>query len=140
MLLRPRTIAFAIAVAVLELVASCGGGSTPDPAPGPTVDAGRIAPGCFQGGTAPELQIGDGFSGADWNDPHVLKAGGQYWMHASSNLGFAPTPASPVQWELLLVICCSYDSSAPEPTPHSSLFTGTSSPVEDSARSSFLRL
>lgn len=97
MLLRPRTIGWAAAaVAVLGLLASCGGGgSSPDSAP--TLDASKITPGCFQGGTAPELQLGDGFSGADWNDPHVLKVGAQYWMYASSNLGFPPTPASPVQ-------------------------------------------
>ena len=99
MLLRPRTIACAAAaVVLLGLGASCGGGrSTADPAPGPTLDASKITPGCFQGGTAPELQLGSGFAGADWNDPHVLKVGGQYWMYASSNLGFPPTPPSPVQ-------------------------------------------
>ena len=32
----------------------------------------------------------------DWNDPHVLKVGSQYWMYASSNMGFAPPP-TPVQ-------------------------------------------
>ncbi|MDH5536530.1 MAG: hypothetical protein OEZ08_13305, partial [Betaproteobacteria bacterium] len=91
-------IACAAAAAVaLGLVASCGGGSTADSAAGPAVDASRITPACFQGGTAPDLQLGDGFAGADWNDPHVFKVGGQYWMYASSNLGFPPTPASPVQ-------------------------------------------
>jgi len=98
MLLRPRTIACAAAaVAVLGLVASCGGGgSTADPAPGPTLDASKITPGCFQGGAAPELQIGSGFPNADWNDPHVIKVGAQYWMYASSNLGLF-APPSPVQ-------------------------------------------
>jgi len=92
-----RTIACTVAtVAVLGLVASCGrGGSTGSP--GPTVDASKITPACFVGGTSPELVIGSGFPGADWNDPHVLKVGAQYWMYASSNLGFPPTPASPVQ-------------------------------------------
>jgi len=32
---------------------------------------------------------------ADWNDPHVLKVGAEYWMYASSNLGFPPAPNSP---------------------------------------------
>jgi len=92
-----RTIACTVAaVAVLGLAASCGrGGSTGSP--GPTVDASKITPACFVGGTSPELVIGSGFPGADWNDPHVLKVGAQYWMYASSNLGFPPTPASPVQ-------------------------------------------
>ena len=60
------------------------------------MDASKITPGCFQGGTAPELQIGSGFPNADWNDPHVLKVGAQYWMYASSNLGLF-APPSPVQ-------------------------------------------
>jgi hypothetical protein len=60
------------------------------------VDANKITPACFQGGTTPELQIGSGFSGADWNDPHVLKVGAEYWMYASSNMGFNPPP-TPVQ-------------------------------------------
>ena len=93
-----RTIASAAsAVAVLASCSGSGGGSTSDTAPVPTVDASKIAAACFQGGTTPELHIGSGFAGADWNDPHVLKVGGEYWMYASSNLGFAPTPPSPVQ-------------------------------------------
>jgi predicted GH43/DUF377 family glycosyl hydrolase len=84
---------------LLGLLTSCGGGgrSTSETPPGPTLDASKITPACFQGGTTPELQIGSGFAGADWNDPHVLKVGAEYWMFASSNLGFAPTPPSPVQ-------------------------------------------
>ena len=87
-----RTIACA-AAAVAVLVACSKGGSTSDAAPGSALGA------CFQGGTAPELQIGSGFANADWNDPHVLKVGAEYWMYASSNLGFPPAgPASsPVQ-------------------------------------------
>lgn len=82
---------------MLGLFASCsGGGSSDGAAPGPTLDASKITPGCFQGGTTPELQIGSGFPNADWNDPHVIKVGGQYWMYASSNLGLA-APPSPVQ-------------------------------------------
>ena len=45
----------------------------------------------------PEIKLGDGFAGADWNDPHVLKVGAQYWMYASSNMGFPPAAPSPVQ-------------------------------------------
>lgn len=87
-----------ISVAALGLVASCGnGGSGGGGGATSTVDASRITPGCFQGGTAPEVQIGSGFPGADWNDPHVLKVGAEYWMYASSNMGFAPAPPSPVQ-------------------------------------------
>ncbi len=76
-------------ICLLFLVVSCGGGSS-------TANANKITPECFQGGTTPELQIGSGFANADWNDPHVLKVGGEYWMYASSNLGF-PVPPSPVQ-------------------------------------------
>jgi hypothetical protein len=94
--MRPRTVAGGLAA--LALLVSCGGGGSSDgPAPGPTVDASKITPGCFQGGTTRELQIGSGFPNADWNDPHVIKVGGEYWMYASSNLGFPPTPPSPVQ-------------------------------------------
>jgi predicted GH43/DUF377 family glycosyl hydrolase len=94
--MRPRTLAGALAA--LGLLAACsGGGSTSDPAPGPTVDASKITPACFQGGTTPELQIGSGFPNADWNDPHVIKVGAEYWLYASSNLGFPPTLPSPVQ-------------------------------------------
>jgi predicted GH43/DUF377 family glycosyl hydrolase len=92
-----RTIACAAsAVAVLVSCSGSGGGSASGTA-SPTLDASKIAAACFQGGTTPELQIGSGFTGADWNDPHVLKVGGEYWMYASSNQGFAPTPPSPVQ-------------------------------------------
>jgi hypothetical protein len=92
-----RTIA--CVASALAVLASCSGGGSSDGGPilGPALDASKITPTCFQGGTTPELQIGSGFAGADWNDPHVLKVGGQYWMYASSNLGFAPTPPSPVQ-------------------------------------------
>ena len=89
-LLPLRTIA-CIASGLAVLASCSGGGSTSDTATGPTLAA------CFEGGTAPELKLNDGFSGADWNDPHVLKVGGEYWMYASSNLGFPPTPNSPVQ-------------------------------------------
>jgi hypothetical protein len=94
---RPSTIA---ALAALGLAVSCGGGGGgSSDSPAPTLDASKIASACFQGGTSPDLQIGSGFANADWNDPHVLKVGGQYWMYASSNLGFPPAgPASsPVQ-------------------------------------------
>jgi len=70
--------------------------ATPD-AYVPIIDPSKIAASCFQGGTAPELQLDSGFQGADWNDPHVVKANGEYWMYASSNLGFSPAPPSPVQ-------------------------------------------
>jgi hypothetical protein len=95
-LLPLRTIACA-ASAVAVLVSCSKGGSTNDTAPGPTLDASKIAAGCFQGGTPPELQIGSGFAGADWNDPHVLKVGGEYWMYASSNLGLSVPAPNPVQ-------------------------------------------
>lgn len=86
-----------ISVAALALVASCGGGSGgTGGGSATTVDASKITPSCFQGGTSPELQIGSGFANADWNDPHVLKVGAQYWMYASSNMGLA-APPSPVQ-------------------------------------------
>jgi predicted GH43/DUF377 family glycosyl hydrolase len=82
---------------LLVFLASCGGGGSSEDPAGPTVNASRITPSCFQGGAAPELQIGSGFAGADWNDPHVIKVGAEYWLYASSNLGFPPTPPSPVQ-------------------------------------------
>jgi len=83
----------AAAVAALGIAVSCKSGSSGDNAPGQTLAA------CFQGGTAPELQIGSGFANAAWNDPHVLKVGAEYWMYASSNLGFPPAgpPSSPAQ-------------------------------------------
>jgi hypothetical protein len=89
--------AISSAAAVGLAVACSGGGSTSDTASGPIVDASKITPACFQGGTAPEVKLGDGFAIADWNDPHVLKVGSQYWMYASSNMGFPPAAASPVQ-------------------------------------------
>jgi len=92
-----RTIACTVAtVAVLGLVASCSNGGS-GTSPGQTVDASKISSACFQDGTAPELQIGSGFPGADWNDPHVLKVGAQYWMYASSNLGLSVPAPNPVQ-------------------------------------------
>jgi predicted GH43/DUF377 family glycosyl hydrolase len=92
---RPQTASCAAAAAVLLLAVSCGGGSSGGGTA--TIDASKISAACFQGGNSPEIALGDGFSGADWNDPHVLKVGNQYWMYASSNLGFPPSPASPVQ-------------------------------------------
>ena len=77
-------------------LAACGGAGSGGGSSGPTIDASRITPGCFQGGATPELQIGTGFQNADWNDPHVLKVGSQYWMYASSNMGLTALP-SPVQ-------------------------------------------
>src|SRR5215831_2229719 len=94
-----RALALAAAILVTGIALSCGGGGgggSDSPAP-PTLDATKIGAACFQGGTAPEVNLGDGFAGADWNDPHVLKVGALYWMYASSNMGFPPTPASPVQ-------------------------------------------
>jgi hypothetical protein len=98
----PRLFTIAcVAACVLALAVSCGGKSSQSDtsAPSPTLDASKLTPACFQGGTAPELQIGSGFFNADWNDPHVLKVGAEYWMYASSNLGFPPAgpPSSPVQ-------------------------------------------
>jgi predicted GH43/DUF377 family glycosyl hydrolase len=91
-----RTIACTMAtVAVLALAASCGGESGTNS--GQTADASKISSACFQGGTTPELQIGSGFPGADWNDPHVIKVGAQYWMYASSNLGLSVPAPNPVQ-------------------------------------------
>jgi hypothetical protein len=86
----------AASAVMLGLLASCGGGGGSMDSAGPTVDAAKLTAGCFQGGTSPELQIGSGFANADWNDPHVLKVGNQYWMYASSNLGLSQPP-SPVQ-------------------------------------------
>ena len=88
-----RAPTVAAAFLALGLVASCGGGGGgAGGAPAPTISAA-----CFQGGAAPEIKLNDGFTGADWNDPHVLKVGAQYWMYASSNLGFPPTAPSPVE-------------------------------------------
>jgi hypothetical protein len=83
-------------VLALSLAACGGGGGSGGGSSGPTTDASKITPACFQGGTAPQLQIGSGFANADWNDPHVLKVGSQYWMYASSNMGLSQPP-SPVQ-------------------------------------------
>jgi len=81
------------ALSALGLAVSCGGGGSG----GGSAPVTGISAACFQGGTAPEVKLGDGFTGADWNDPHVLKVGSQYWMYASSNMGFAPALPSPVQ-------------------------------------------
>src|SRR3974390_2994925 len=51
------------ALAVVLALAACGGGSGGG-SYGPTIDASRITPGCFQGGATPELQIGTGFQDA----------------------------------------------------------------------------
>jgi hypothetical protein len=91
-----RPIACA-ASAVIVLGSCSGGGSASDTAPGPTLDASKLTPACFQGGITPELQISSGFANADWNDPHVLKVGGEYWMYASSNLGLSVPAPNPVQ-------------------------------------------
>jgi len=89
---------YACALAVALALAACkGGGGSGGGSSGPTIDASLITPACFQGGTTPELQIGTGFANADWNDPHVLKVGAQYWMYASSNMGLSIPAPNPVQ-------------------------------------------
>jgi len=91
----PRLLRIACTATVLALVASCDSGYSTDDLI-VTIDPGRIGPSCFTGGDTPEIQLGDGFAGADWNDPHVIPTSAQYWLYASSNLGFA-APPSPVQ-------------------------------------------
>jgi len=91
----PRLLRIACTAAALSLVASCGDGSSTT-TPIVTLDPSRISPTCFAGGDTPEIQLDDGFAGADWNDPHMIKVGAQYWLYASSNLGLA-APPSPVQ-------------------------------------------
>jgi len=92
----PRQLKVACAAAALGFLASCGDDySTTNPIE--RYDPSRITPACFQGGDTPEIQLGDGFGGADWNDPHVIQVGAQYWLYASSNLGFPPAAPSPVQ-------------------------------------------
>jgi len=96
--LRLHAVAGIVAALAALGPAACGGGGSNDaPPPAAAIDASRITPACFQGGTTPTIAINDGFSGADWNDPHPLKVGAQYWLYASSNLGFPPAAASPVQ-------------------------------------------
>lgn len=86
------------AVILATLAVSCsdpaGLASTSVPARAPAID---ITSSCFRGGQEPDLQVGSGFAGSDWNDPHVLKVEEAYWMYASSNLGLPPADPSPVQ-------------------------------------------
>jgi len=90
----PRLLRIACTAIALAFLASCGGSSSSNPVA--TLDPTRITPACFTGGDTPEISLGDGFSGADWNDPHMIQVGAQYWLYASSNLGLT-APPSPVQ-------------------------------------------
>jgi len=70
-----------------RLAVSCSkGGSSGRQRPGQTL--GRVT---SRAGRRRSSKSASGFSGADWNDPTCFKVGAQYWMYASSNLGFAPT-------------------------------------------------
>lgn len=72
-----------------------GTGGTSGSSGAGAIDPSKLGPSCFVGGTTPELGLDSLFSGADWNDPHVISVGGSYWMYASSNLGVSGS--SPVQ-------------------------------------------
>lgn len=89
-----------------------GRDATGDSAASP--DLSKLTPTCFpSAGVVPQLTKGSLFSGADWNDPSVLRVGGQYVMYASSDHDFdvavsiyrlvstdgrnwAPSPSGPV--------------------------------------------
>lgn len=43
-----------------------------------------VTPGCFSGGVSPQLDLNGPKANWAWNDPHVLKVGGAYWMYASA--------------------------------------------------------
>jgi predicted GH43/DUF377 family glycosyl hydrolase len=71
----------------LALGLASGCGSEDEAAP--TLDASRLSPACFSGGTTPQLDLAGPTLNWTWNDPHVLKVGSEYWMYASATDYFA---------------------------------------------------
>ena len=69
------------------------GTSTSVPTPSSTVAAApdftKLNPACFHASSSnPILGANSQFSGADWNDPSVIKVGNQYVMYATSDHNF----------------------------------------------------
>lgn len=76
-----------IALVVLGLMAGCSGSGGDGPAP-PSIDATKLIPTCFVGGTDPQLDLDGPVANWTWNDPHVLRTATGYWMYASATDGF----------------------------------------------------
>ena len=53
-----------------------------------TIDTNKLKPSCFVGGETPLIDNTAPDPGWTWNDPHVLKMDGKYWMYASSTDNF----------------------------------------------------
>lgn len=51
-------------------------------------DAVALDPTAYQGGSVPQLDLDGPDPGFTYNDPHVLKVADQFWMYASSTVGF----------------------------------------------------
>jgi predicted GH43/DUF377 family glycosyl hydrolase len=59
------------------------------PAPAATPNLSKLTPSCFHASSSTPVLTGSSLlTGADWNDPSVLKVGNQYVMYASSDKSF----------------------------------------------------
>ena len=95
-----RTRAYALGTALLVLLtglltSACGSEETPTDPPAPAQpDFSKLIPSCFTPhGSNPLIVSGDyaaelGLGTPQWNDPHIIKVGTQYWMYASADDNF----------------------------------------------------
>jgi len=77
------------ALAVVAALGSCGT-NTPEETVSGGSPPGQVTPGCFTGGQTPQLDLFGPDPDWTWNDPHLLKVGGQYRMYASATDNFVP--------------------------------------------------
>lgn len=91
--IKKRVILVMICFTTISLFQNCNGDqkTTSEENSGSDLNAPNImsgiSPSCFMMNPTPLMKSGDYFSGSNWNDPHVLKVGKQYWMYASSGTG-----------------------------------------------------
>lgn len=86
-----------LTIAALLLGCDEGGSSKTQPAPdsespsdeSPSLDVTKLSADCFEGGEERVFEQGSGFAGATWNDPHVIRAGDEWWLYMSANTSFS---------------------------------------------------
>ncbi len=85
-----KFILFIILNFISYFLFSCTNSSTATPPTTPaSADYTKIAPSCFVANSAlPVMNLNFGFSGATWNDLHVMKVGNEWIMYASSSIDF----------------------------------------------------
>ena len=73
---------------MILLLAGCSEQNNNSHSTSQTIDTARLTPACFAGGETPLINNTAPDPLWTWNDPHVLKVNGEYWMYASSTYNF----------------------------------------------------